>query len=259
VLTALSQRRPRVRIPSRPPHRVVAQLGRARASGARGHRFESGQPDDGPAHAGGPHRKMALSGGQPASKTGPSATTRVRLLHLPRDHLPRDHLPLAQRTERLGPNETDPGSSPGREARRHDARSAMGRLSSFHVGEVGSSPTRATTPFRRRSTAGRGAVTSAMAVRICPPKRDRHRSTGAAAQLVVETCLMNRPWWVRFPRGARPCSSMGERLPYKQDGGGSNPSAGTVTVVYRRCIPDRDSGGPGSTPGGHPRWVRHRW
>jgi hypothetical protein len=26
---------------------------------------------------------------------------------------------------------------------------------------------------------------------------------------------------------------MGERLPYKQDGGGSNPSAGTVTVVYR--------------------------
>jgi hypothetical protein len=117
VLTALSQRRPRVRIPSRPPHRVVAQLGRARASGARGHRIESGQPDDGPAHAGGPHRKMALSGGQPASKTGPSATTRVRLLHLPRDHLPRDHLPLAQRTERLGPNETDPGSSPGREAR----------------------------------------------------------------------------------------------------------------------------------------------
>jgi hypothetical protein len=140
-----------------------------------------------------------------------------------------DSLPLAQRTERLGPNETDPGSSPGRETRRHDARSAMGRLSSFQVGEVGSSPTRATVHFGvvQRQDAG-----------LLPPlwqfESARRSETG-------------------------PCSSMGERLPYKQDGGGSNPSAGTVTVVYRRCIPDRDSGGPGSTPGGHPRWVRHRW
>lgn len=40
VLAALSQRRPRVRVPSRPPHRVVAQLGKSARFGAERSRVQ---------------------------------------------------------------------------------------------------------------------------------------------------------------------------------------------------------------------------
>jgi hypothetical protein len=197
---------------------------------------------------------MALSGGQPASKPGPSATAKVRLLHLP-----HGHLPLAQRTERLGPNETDPGSSPGREADGTTRVRLWVGSRPFTSGKWVRVPHARPLHFGVVQRQDAGLLTPLWQFESARRSETGTVSRRAAAQLVVETCLMNRPWWVRSPRGARPCSSMEERLPYKQDGGGSNPSAGTVTVVYRRCMPDRDSGGPGSTPGGHPMWVRHRW
>jgi hypothetical protein len=65
-------------------------------------------------------------------------------------------------------------------------------------------------PFRRRSTAGRGAVNSVMAVRICPPKHMEEpawlrklRRTCAVVHLVGGACLISMPRPVRSRHGAR--------------------------------------------------------
>src|SRR5687768_2449223 len=41
--------------------------------------------------------------------------------------------------------------------------------------------------------------------------------------------------------------------------GGSSPPEGAVFMVYGSCTPGCGPGGPGSTPGDHPRGVRRRW
>ena len=157
--------------------------------------------------------KMAPGGGQPASKAGPSEMARVRLLHLPL------RLPLAQRTEQLGPNETVPGSSPGRET--HAVGARVDGLRTLTADCGGSNPPGGT---RRAFGYGLGSrpFTSRKWVRV-PHARRRFgvvqwKDAGlltlswqfesarrsAAVHLVGGSCPINRPWWVRFPRGAPP-------------------------------------------------------